>query len=348
MDTEFDNIAPALIHHRIIASQPIEANTLSQPFHFDIVRLVSILYNQSSNNGLESAIVPSISNITNLPNTDNISHEVRSKPRFIYVSSSRDNRFICDSLVENESWTHKVRLAQNCFEQNLIAVSVSGDDNSSPNSTSGRIRIQFRSHRPITPGEELCFWPSFDLSLQLNIPFLSPANIISGSCFLCTKCGKFFSQPNPLKIHIKFACFDVLQESLLSSFNSSLDWNPWNTTNLPIAGIPTIPGLWSSIGSGISPESIQQQSPTSVTKDQADKLSLHLERISRKSYSNETGKRLHHCTYCGKVYTRKYGLKIHIRTHTGLKPLSCRFCARSFSDPSNLNKHVRLHTQSKQ
>lgn len=51
------------------------------------------------------------------------------------------------------------------------------------------------------------------------------------------------------------------------------------------------------------------------------------------------------CIYCGKLYSRKYGLKIHIRTHTGFKPLKCKFCHRPFGDPSNLNKHVRLHLQ---
>ncbi|KRT79955.1 zinc finger protein [Oryctes borbonicus] len=51
----------------------------------------------------------------------------------------------------------------------------------------------------------------------------------------------------------------------------------------------------------------------------------------------------HICLYCGKRYSRKYGLKIHIRTHTGYKPLKCKYCLRPFGDPSNLNKHVRLH-----
>jgi hypothetical protein len=61
----------------------------------------------------------------------------------------------------------------------------------------------------------------------------------------------------------------------------------------------------------------------------------------------ETGKqrRTHVCLFCGKVYNRKYGLKIHLRTHTGYKPLKCKVCSRPFSDPSNLNKHVRLHSQ---
>ncbi|XP_025420593.1 zinc finger protein 568-like [Sipha flava] len=53
----------------------------------------------------------------------------------------------------------------------------------------------------------------------------------------------------------------------------------------------------------------------------------------------------HLCIYCGKVYSRKYGLKIHIRTHTGFKPLKCKYCYRPFGDPSNLNKHVRLHAE---
>jgi len=53
----------------------------------------------------------------------------------------------------------------------------------------------------------------------------------------------------------------------------------------------------------------------------------------------------HQCVYCGKLYSRKYGLKIHIRTHTGYKPLKCKVCGRPFGDPSNLNKHVRLHAK---
>lgn len=69
----------------------------------------------------------------------------------------------------------------------------------------------------------------------------------------------------------------------------------------------------------------------------------HLETIVSNMGTSKQG---HLCIYCGKLYSRKYGLKIHIRTHTGFKPLKCKYCFRPFGDPSNLNKHVRLHVQS--
>lgn len=49
------------------------------------------------------------------------------------------------------------------------------------------------------------------------------------------------------------------------------------------------------------------------------------------------------CNLCGKVYCRKYVLKIHQRVHSGEKPLICNFCGKSFSDPSNMKKHLKLH-----
>lgn len=82
--------------------------------------------------------------------------------------------------------------------------------------------------------------------------------------------------------------------------------------------------------------------PSSTLLDHTASAAAHLETIVSNMGTSKQG---HLCIYCGKLYSRKYGLKIHIRTHTGFKPLKCKYCFRPFGDPSNLNKHVRLHVQ---
>ncbi|KAK6187949.1 hypothetical protein SNE40_005865 [Patella caerulea] len=76
----------------------------------------------------------------------------------------------------------------------------------------------------------------------------------------------------------------------------------------------------------------------------SDKQGEPLDLLPKSLYTSKS-RRGHLCIYCGKLYSRKYGLKIHLRTHTGYKPLKCKVCLRPFGDPSNLNKHVRLHAE---
>ena len=88
------------------------------------------------------------------------------------------------------------------------------------------------------------------------------------------------------------------------------------------------------------------QKSSNNNHENQERLQEELTSLPKFSYKN--GPKTKHgylCMFCGKWYSRKYGLKIHVRTHTGFKPLKCKVCQRPFGDPSNLNKHIRLHAE---
>ncbi|XP_063289773.1 oocyte zinc finger protein XlCOF8.4-like [Pelobates fuscus] len=49
------------------------------------------------------------------------------------------------------------------------------------------------------------------------------------------------------------------------------------------------------------------------------------------------------CSYCGKCFTYKTNLAIHMKSHTGQKPYSCPECGKTFTYNSYLVRHQKTH-----
>lgn len=49
------------------------------------------------------------------------------------------------------------------------------------------------------------------------------------------------------------------------------------------------------------------------------------------------------CSQCGKSFTRKATLNFHQNIHRGVKPYACNVCPKSFADPSALRRHKSIH-----
>ncbi len=70
-----------------------------------------------------------------------------------------------------------------------------------------------------------------------------------------------------------------------------------------------------------------------TTHSQTERVSL-LKRRDKKSFT---------CTQCGKSFTYKHNLNVHMRIHTGEKPFTCDQCGKSFTRSSTLQFHTIIN-----
>ncbi|KAI9559855.1 zinc finger protein [Daphnia sinensis] len=227
-------------------------------------------------------------------------------------------------------WPMSVEVATECRMQNVECSMVTQQSASDVNNLS----LVFTTTRPIEKGQRLYFWFSESMLAHLEMPFLVPKNIQAGDRYVCHRCSSVFVNPNPLKLHLFFHCSN-------RSVSTSALWNRvfHTLTATKPQSSPVVPFQHQPSRNVIckpTPTHLFQLTPFAASNNQQQQ---------HRTAGQSRSKHGHICIYCGKIYSRKYGLKIHIRTHTGYKPLKCPVCSRPFGDPSNLNKHIRLHAE---
>ncbi|CAH2074873.1 unnamed protein product, partial [Iphiclides podalirius] len=183
--------------------------------------------------------------------------------------------------------------------------------------------LRLRLQADVAPLQELQLWFDEATLALLDMPVLSLHNIQGKKNYVCHECGSEFEQPNPLKVHLFLCCREYSPAAFWECCCERLKRPivPRSSAFQPYHKGSAVAAAWPLL-----------------TLPAAEHAAVE---ALAAAWGRARG--AHACLYCGKLYSRKYGLKIHIRTHTGYKPLRCRYCLRAFGDPSNLNKHVRLH-----
>ncbi|CAB0000639.1 unnamed protein product [Nesidiocoris tenuis] len=215
--------------------------------------------------------------------------------------------------------------------------------------------IRLQLVRPLVKNEILTLWFSNELLAAMDVPFLNPINIQGRNNYLRIKLLRLYpTLNNPGTSVIYYRSYQLIFKILISmkliffflstwhyifSFRPSSEppqnsaFRPYYHYLPPGSDSPSLTETTSSYS--------QPALPSFCDRDVfLQRQAAEIETLVSNLGQSKQG---HLCLYCGKIYSRKYGLKIHIRTHTGFKPLKCKYCLRPFGDPSNLNKHVRLH-----
>ncbi|KAK2714246.1 uncharacterized protein LOC136039763 isoform X2 [Artemia franciscana] len=149
--------------------------------------------------------------------------------------------------------------------------------------------------------------------------------------YQCSFCGKFFLRPNYLEMHRNYGC----------AANPNRERPQCHLCGKKFCQPQKLKIHIKKIHGEVDPMDEQKQYPCKFC-DQVMATRAALHRHHRETHNKETGGACA-CDTCGKLFQNKSNLKIHMLTHSGVKPFRCPIegCEMGFSTKQVTQVHLK-------